>query len=126
MTLSSRSKVLTCLSLHSRLTLFLVTESVCGFVAICMTLLRLRLRWSRYWWDDACAFFSLLWYLTYYPLQQIPRIYILFSLLVQIAGVFMHVDNPLELSRLNRIAAYYLIATTFYAVIWSARLSILF
>ena len=49
-----------------------------------------------------------------------------FSLLVQIAGVFMHVDNPDELSRLNRIAAYHLIATTFYAIIWSARLSILF
>ena len=38
----------------------------------------------------------------------------------------MHVDKPSDLSRLNRIAAYYLIATTFYAVIWSARLSILF
>jgi hypothetical protein len=56
----------------------------------------------------------------------IPRIHILFSLLVQIAGVFMHVEKPSDLSRLNRIAAYYLIATTFYAVIWSARLSILF
>jgi hypothetical protein len=45
---------------------------------------------------------------------------------VQFAAVFMHVDNPLDLSRLNRIAAYYLMATTFYAVIWTARLSILF
>ena len=48
------SRVLTCLSL--------VTESVCGFVAICMTLLRLWLRRDRYWWDDAWAFFSLLKY----------------------------------------------------------------
>ena len=56
----------------SHLTLFLVTESVCGFVAICMTLFRLKLRWSRYWWDDAWAFFSLLWYLAYYLLQQQP------------------------------------------------------
>ena len=39
-----------------------VTESVCGFVAICMTLLRLWLRRNRYWWDDAWAFFSLLKY----------------------------------------------------------------
>jgi len=38
-----------------------VTESVCGFVAICMTLLRLWLRRSRYWWDDAWALLSLLW-----------------------------------------------------------------
>jgi hypothetical protein len=51
---SSASHVLTCLSL--------VTESVCGFVAICMTLLRLWLRRDRYWWDDAWAFFSLLKY----------------------------------------------------------------
>lgn len=96
------------INIHDPLVQIKVTESVCGFVAICMTLARLRLRWSRYWWDDAWAFFSLL------------------CLLVQIAGVFMHVDKPSELSRLNRIAAYYLIATTFYAVIWSARLSILF
>jgi hypothetical protein len=39
-----------------------VTESVCGFVAICMTLFRLWLRRSRPWWDDAWAFFSLVWY----------------------------------------------------------------
>jgi hypothetical protein len=38
----------------------------------------------------------------------IPRIYILFSLYVQIASVFMNVDNPLDLSRPNRIAAYYI------------------
>src|SRR6266850_1559122 len=47
------------------------------------------------------------------------------SLFVQIAAVFMHIDNPSELSRLNRVAAYYLMATSFYAVIWTARLSIL-
>src|SRR5216684_1484020 len=56
----------------------------------------------------------------------IPRIYILFSLFVQFAGVFMHVHNKSDLSRLSRIAAYYLIAFSFYSVIWSARLSILF
>lgn len=38
----------------------------------------------------------------------------------------MHVEHPLDLSRLDRIAAYYLMAMTFYAVIWTARLSILF
>ena len=48
------------------------------------------------------------------------------SLIVQIAAVFMHVEHPTDLSRLDRIAAYYLMAMTFYAVIWTARLSILF
>ncbi|KAH9972395.1 hypothetical protein BJV74DRAFT_210877 [Russula compacta] len=96
------------INIHDPLVQIKVTESVCGFVAICMTLLRLWLRRTRYWWDDAWAFLSLL------------------CLFVQFAAVFMHVDNPLELSRLNRIAAYYLMATTFYAVIWTARLSILF
>ena len=38
----------------------------------------------------------------------------------------MHVDDPSELSKTNRVAAYYLMASTFYTVIWSARLSILF
>ena|SRR5882762_6675454 len=31
-----------------------------------------------------------------------------------------------RLSKTNRIAAYYLMACTFYTIIWSARLSILF
>jgi hypothetical protein len=38
----------------------------------------------------------------------------------------MHVEHPADLSRLDRIAAYYLMAVTFYTVIWSARISILF
>ena len=38
----------------------------------------------------------------------------------------MHVEHPKDLSRLDRIAAYYLMAVTFYTVIWSARISILF
>lgn len=38
----------------------------------------------------------------------------------------MHVEHPSDLSRLSRIAAYYLMAVTFYLVIWTARISILF
>ena len=48
------------------------------------------------------------------------------SLFVQIGAVFMHVEHPSNLSKLSRIVAYYLMAATFYAVIWSARISILF
>jgi hypothetical protein len=51
---------------------------------------------------------------------------LLSSLIIQIAAVFMHVENPADMSRLSRIASYYLMATTFYAVIWTARISILF
>ena len=94
-----------------------------------MTLLRLWLRRNRYWWDDAWAFLSLLWYvpvLLFFFFLSFVTSLVFPSLFVQFAAVFMHVDNPLELSRLNRIAAYYLMATTFYAVIWTARLSILF
>jgi H+/Cl- antiporter ClcA len=47
-------------------------------------------------------------------------------LIVQFGAVFMHVEHPADLSRLDRIAAYYLMAVTFYTVIWSARISILF
>lgn len=60
----------------------------------------------------------------------------MFALFFQIAAVFMHLPNPSEhyssdavlfvllifylavLSRSTRIAAYYLMATTFYVVIW--------
>lgn len=96
------------INVHDPLVDLKVTESVCGFVAICMTLVRLWLRRDRYWWDDAWAFFSLL------------------NLFVQFGAVFMHVEHPSDLSRLSRIAAYYLMAVTFYTVIWSARISILF
>ncbi|KAI9507873.1 hypothetical protein F5148DRAFT_50113 [Russula earlei] len=95
-------------NIHDPLVQIKVTESVCGFVAISMTLLRLWLRRARYWWDDACALFSFL------------------SLVLQFGAVFMHVEHPSDLSRLTRIASYYLMATTFYTIIWSARLAILF
>ncbi|THH14223.1 hypothetical protein EW146_g6084 [Bondarzewia mesenterica] len=95
-------------NIHDPLVKIKVTQSVCGFIAICMTAIRIYIRRGRYWWDDAWAFFSLL------------------NLFVQFASVFMHVDDPSELSKTNRVAAYYLMATTFYTIIWSARLSILF
>ena len=63
-------------------------------------------------------------FMAYTPSQL--AVWFFSSLFVQIAAVFMHVDNPSDLSRLNRIASYHLMATTFYAVIWTARLSILF
>ncbi|KAI0284749.1 hypothetical protein BC826DRAFT_144466 [Russula brevipes] len=96
------------INIHDPLVQLKVTESVCGFVAICMTLLRLWLRRSRPWWDDAWAFISLI------------------CLIIQFAAVFMHVENPADMPRLSRVAAYYLMAATFYAVIWTARTSILF
>ncbi|KAI9431124.1 hypothetical protein H4582DRAFT_2204298 [Lactarius indigo] len=84
------------INVHDPIVDIKITESVCGFVAICMTLLRLWIRRDRYWWDDAWALFSLL------------------NLFVQFGAVFMHVEHPSDLSRLNRIAAYYLMAVTFY------------
>ncbi|TFK47211.1 hypothetical protein OE88DRAFT_1738891 [Heliocybe sulcata] len=38
----------------------------------------------------------------------------------------MHVEDPTEISKTSCIAAYYLMAVTFYTIIWSARLAILF
>lgn len=73
-----------------------------------MTVSRLYIRRGRYWWDDAWVFFSLI------------------NLFIQFAAVFMHVEDPSEISRTSRIAAYYLMAVTFYTIIWSARLAILY
>lgn len=76
------------------------------------------MRRDRYWWDDACAFVSMI------------------ILFLQIVSVFMHVPDPRKssltplnsvpnvlfdsgvLSHMDNIAAYYLMATTFYAIIW--------
>ncbi|EPQ55756.1 hypothetical protein GLOTRDRAFT_138555 [Gloeophyllum trabeum ATCC 11539] len=96
------------LNLQDPLVQIKLTQAVCGFVAIFMTVARLYIRRGRYWWDDAWAFFALI------------------NLFIQFAGIFMHVENPAQLSKTSRVAAYYLIAVTFYTIIWSARLSILF
>ncbi|KAJ7156897.1 hypothetical protein C8R43DRAFT_883603, partial [Mycena crocata] len=85
-----------------------VTSVSCASVAILSTIYRLFIRRSRLSTDDGCAIFSTC------------------ILLLQVASVFLHADIDSALSRSIRIAAYYLIAVTFYAIIWSARLSILF
>ncbi|KAL0059838.1 hypothetical protein AAF712_013375 [Marasmius tenuissimus] len=85
-----------------------ITESVCAFAAICSTVHRLYIRRGRWWVDDAWAAFALV---------------VLFA---QIASVFMHVENPDDVSKLTRVAAYYLMAITFYLVIWASRISIIY
>jgi len=66
-------------------------------------MIRMILRRRRLWFDDAWAFFSAL------------------ALLVQIGAVYTVTDKERP-----GIARYYLIATGFYTIIWSARLSLLF
>ncbi|KAI0734234.1 hypothetical protein C8Q72DRAFT_873264 [Fomitopsis betulina] len=85
-----------------------LTSAICSFFAIATTCYRLYLRGDRFWWDDACAFLSMIF------------------LFLQIASVFMHLDDPHVLTHLDRVAAYYIMATTFYAIIWTARLAILY
>ncbi|KIP09640.1 hypothetical protein PHLGIDRAFT_34292, partial [Phlebiopsis gigantea 11061_1 CR5-6] len=85
-----------------------ITSAVCSFFAIALTCLRLYLRRDRYWWDDACAFLSTVF------------------LLLQVAAVFMHLQDPRVLTHLDNIAAYYIMAASFYAIIWTARLAILY
>ncbi|KAI0045762.1 hypothetical protein FA95DRAFT_1495059 [Auriscalpium vulgare] len=85
-----------------------VTIAVVGPIALCMTIARLWIRRDRYWWDDAWAFFSLL------------------NLFVQTIGVIIHIHDPSKVPKHERVTAYYLMAMSFYTVIWSARTSILF
>ncbi|KAJ7777300.1 hypothetical protein B0H16DRAFT_1712320 [Mycena metata] len=105
-----------------------VTSVICSSVAILTTIRRLLIRRSRLWADDGCAIFSTC------------------ILVLQVASVFLHADMackyiiahlfnfgiapnlhyPASMNRSTRIAAYYLIAITFYSIIWSVRLSILF
>ncbi|KAF8345490.1 hypothetical protein F5887DRAFT_181422 [Amanita rubescens] len=71
--------------------------------AISSTVTRIILRRKRLWLDDAWAVFSSL------------------SLIVQFVAVYMTPRNPYE-----GVVRYYLLATAFSAIIWSARLSLLF
>jgi hypothetical protein len=97
-----------------------------------MTLIRLWIRRGRYWWDDAWAFFSLLWYIptTFFYTTQVYDLVMFFfapfRMIIQMVLVFVHGFPPSELSKVSRIAGYYLLSATFYGIIWSARLSILF
>ncbi|KAF5392194.1 hypothetical protein D9757_001524 [Collybiopsis confluens] len=96
------------LNLHDPLIQIKITESVCAFVAISVTLYRLYVRRNKFWIDDIWATFALL------------------TLFAQIAAVFMHIENPADLSKLTDIGAYYLLAITFYTVIWGSRISIIY
>ncbi|KAJ8096310.1 hypothetical protein PM082_011466 [Marasmius tenuissimus] len=85
-----------------------ITESVCSFIAVSSTIHRLYVRKGRWWIDDAWAAFAML------------------ALFAQIAAVFMHVKNPDDVSKLTRVAAYYLMSVTFFSIIWASRISILY
>ncbi|KAJ6580886.1 hypothetical protein B0H19DRAFT_1112752 [Mycena capillaripes] len=85
-----------------------ITSATCSFFALGTTIYRLYYRWGRLWADDFWALFAFV------------------ALMIQVIGVFLHIPMPNNLSRTTRVAAYYLMATAFYAVIWTSRLSILF
>ncbi|KAF5363412.1 hypothetical protein D9756_001078 [Leucocoprinus leucothites] len=76
----------------------------CSSVAVLSTLIRLYIRRKRLWIDDAAALFSLL------------------TLVVQIVAVF---ETPQAGTNIG-VIRYYLIAVTFFCVLWSSRLSIVF
>ncbi|KAG7091574.1 hypothetical protein E1B28_010596 [Marasmius oreades] len=74
--------------------------------AILTTVYRLYIRRNRYWADDLFALFSML------------AQFIMFS------GAFIHITHSSP--RLSMVAAYYMMASAFYSVVWFARLSIVF
>ncbi|KAF9454424.1 hypothetical protein P691DRAFT_717461 [Macrolepiota fuliginosa MF-IS2] len=81
-----------------------VACGVCAGVAVGTTAFRLlvRFRKNRLWIDDILAAFSMC------------------ALTTQLVAIFLTPNQR------NGVARYYLIATMFYAAIWSARLSIMF
>ncbi|KAJ7186981.1 hypothetical protein C8R46DRAFT_282393 [Mycena filopes] len=85
-----------------------ITSATCSVFALGTTIYRLYKRRGRYWADDFWALFASV------------------CLVMQVVAVFLHVPIPNKLSAATRVSAYYLMATTFYAVIWASRLSILF
>ncbi|KAJ7065399.1 hypothetical protein C8F01DRAFT_744462 [Mycena amicta] len=85
-----------------------ITCATCSLFAFATTIYRLHVRRDRLWADDLGVLFAGL------------------ALVVQVVAVFLHLPIPNNLSQTARVAAYYLMATTFYAIIWGSRLSILF
>ncbi|KAF8997834.1 hypothetical protein BDQ17DRAFT_1362685 [Cyathus striatus] len=82
-----------------------ITSAVCTSVAFVTTLYRIYVRRYRFWVDDGFALVSMA------------------SIIIQMVAIFMPITNP---PRHSGVIRYYLMANAFYAVIWNARLSILF
>ncbi|KAK1227633.1 hypothetical protein PQX77_009356 [Marasmius sp. AFHP31] len=88
-----------------------LTSVICAIPTLLSTTYRLYIRQSRYWADDLLAFFSGL------------------SLLLMVASTFIHISftpGNSSVKKETMIAAYYLMAASFYSVLWFARLSMLF
>jgi len=83
-----------------------ITSVVCTVPAIATTIYRLWIRRGRYWADDAWALGAAL------------------SQFIMFSGSFIHITNSTPKPAM--VAAYYMMASTFYTVVWFARLSILF
>ncbi|KAF9257934.1 hypothetical protein L218DRAFT_771328 [Marasmius fiardii PR-910] len=83
-----------------------ITSVVFTILAILSTAYRLYIRRNRYWADDLFALFSLL------------AQFIMFS------GAFIHITHSSP--RASMVAAYYMMASAFYGVVWLARISIVF
>jgi len=77
-------------------------------IAYVVTTARVAIRFRRLWWDDAWAGFSML------------------CLIVLEAITYVHLMDPTQVSQFTKVAVYYLSCQFFYAVVWSARFSILF
>ncbi|THH14919.1 hypothetical protein EW146_g5485 [Bondarzewia mesenterica] len=89
---------------------FRVVTTVLPCLAIVTTLFRFYIRHTRgkLWWDDAWAFLSLL------------------CIIVLMVANLVHLKDPTTVPHDSKIAVYYMVAQFYYAVAWSARLSILF
>ena len=91
----------------------------CGIVAVFMTIWRLWMRRGRFWWDD--GYVPLSFFSPRHKANANDRwaFFSLLSLFAQFAAVFLRgVPEPNHLSRTTKVASYYLMASTFYAVIW--------
>ncbi|KAG6811766.1 hypothetical protein H0H92_005896 [Tricholoma furcatifolium] len=88
-----------------------ITALVCTLPAIASTIYRLWIRRGRYWADDL-------------NITKAWALAAALSQLIMFTGVFIHITDSSPHSVM--IAAYYLMASTFYTVVWFSRLSILF
>ncbi|KAF7340300.1 hypothetical protein MVEN_01949100 [Mycena venus] len=78
--------------------------------ACLVTYFRLYVRYSRgqLWWDDFWAFMATMCAITF------------------VAAAMLHVQDPGTLAQNVKVSVYYMCAQFFYAVVWTARISVMF
>ena len=104
-----------------------VSSAITLFLGIGSTLIRLFLRRRRIWWDDAAALLSALCLIVQTAacfIHTIPQGIVCTCFDIMLDYPEIHLPKLVHASQHLKIVEYYLLPTSFYAVIWWDTLSL--